>query len=139
MEAKKEFNNFIEQINFLKQSLEECRKEIEENRKEIERVKNEVKELYTRKPFFNRFSDFLQNNQNNNEKNNILNELEEVELNEIFINKEEIKCVICLENCSINDKISYLPCIHFFHSSCIKNWIRIKDRCPICNNIIKFS
>jgi len=73
------------------------------------------------------------------DNNEILNQLEEVELNEQFKNKEEIKCIICLEAFSIGDKISYLPCFHYFHSSCIKNWIKIKNKCPFCNNIIKFS
>ena len=135
-EAKKEIEGKGKEIEENGREIEKIKKEIEENGEEIEREKNV---LYNMMSFFNRFSDFFQNTQNNNDKNKILNGLEEVELDELFINKEEIKCAICLENFSINDKISYLPCIHFFHSSCIKNWIRIKDRCPICNNIIKFS
>ena len=84
----------------------------------------------------------IQGNSNSlQELNNdeILNNLEEVELNEQFKNKEEDKCAICLENFSIGDKVSYLPCLHYFHSTCIKNWIRIKNKCPFCNNIIKLS
>ena len=73
----------------------------------------------------------------NNNENEISNKLEEIELNKQFKNEEEIKCAICLEVFSIGDKISYLPCFHFFHSSCIKNWIRIKNKCPFCNNVIK--
>ena len=73
----------------------------------------------------------------NNNENEISNKLEEIELNQQFKNKEEEKCAICLEVFSIGDKISYLPCFHFFHSSCIKNWIRIKNKCPFCNNVIK--
>ena len=73
----------------------------------------------------------------NNNENEISNKLEEIELNQQFKNKEEIKCAICLEVFAIGDKISYLPCFHFFHSSCIKNWIRIKNKCPFCNNVIK--
>ena len=43
------------------------------------------------------------------------------------------KCIICLENYSIGDKVCYLPCLHLFHSLCIKNWIEIKNNCPLCN------
>ena len=131
--------------------LEQTKKEIKENGKRIENfektfrksvaeIEKEINELRINISFINNiFLDFLQNTNNNNDKNEILKGLEEVELNEKFKNKEEIKCTICLENYAIGDKISYLPCIHFFHSSCIKNWIRIKNKCPICNTIIKFS
>ena len=95
------------------------------------------KGLNTNMTYFQTFSDFFQTTQNDNNKIEILNKLEEVELNEQFKNEEELKCSICLENFSTNDKISYLPCAHFFHSSCIKNWIRIKNKCLIYNNIIK--
>ena len=64
--------------------------------------------------------------------------LEEVELKEPFKNGEEKKCMICLENFSIGDKISYLPCFHFFHSSCIYSWIKIKNKSPFCNSVINF-
>ena len=59
----------------------------------------------------------------------------EIDVNKEFIRnaKEEI-CLICLENYSISDKICYLPCFHFFHSSCIKEWIKNKSVCPLCNN-----
>ena len=83
-----------------------------------------------------RLFDSFQDNLNNDE---ILKKLEEIELNEHFKDKEENKCAICLEIFSIGNKISYLPCTHYFHSSCIKNWIRIKIKCPLCKNIIIFK
>ena len=115
--------NFRQEYN---QSLENIRQEFNQSfeniRQEIESMRNELNLL----PI-------------NNNENEISNKLEEVELNEQFKNKEEIKCGICLEIFSIGDKISYLPCFHFFHSSCIKSWIRIKNKCPFCKNIINFS
>ena len=30
------------------------------------------------------------------------------------------------------DKLGRLSCRHDFHVSCIKNWLLIKDACPIC-------
>ena len=41
------------------------------------------------------------------------------------------KCSICLEPIETNN-IYFLPCIHFFHSSCIDNWLYRKIICPIC-------
>ena len=69
-----------------------------------------------------------------NKTNIKIENLEEIMIKEksiININNDE-KCMICLFNYSINDKISYLPCAHFFHSCCIKNWIIIKNKCPLC-------
>ena len=68
--------------------------------------------------------------------NEVLNDLKEVELNEKLINDEENNCPICLENYSMDNKVICLPCSHYFHSSCIKNWIRIKNECPYCKNPI---
>jgi hypothetical protein len=39
-------------------------------------------------------------------------------------------CSICINK--INNKESYLPCGHVFHSDCILNWMEYKMNCPIC-------
>ena len=128
-----------------KKMLEENKKMVQENKKMLEKNKKMVQEnerilegLINNEIIFSineRLFDFFQENLNNDE---ILKKLEEIELNEQFKNKEENKCGICLEIFSIGDKVSYLPCFHSFHSSCIKNWIRVKNKCPFCNNIILF-
>ena len=41
-------------------------------------------------------------------------------------------CSICLEDFKIREKVAVLPCIHFFHNNCIKNWIKKQNTCPIC-------
>ena len=167
MGEKNDFNYYQDEINLIRRSFEKLKKkidqhgekienvkteieqngenikivktEIEQHEENIEKVEKEIKEINIKISFIFGLSDSLQNINNNHDENRILNNLEEVEFNEQFKNKEEIKCTICLENISIGDKIIYLPCVHLFHSSCIKNWIRIKNQCPICNNIIKFS
>ena len=35
-----------------------------------------------------------------------------------------------------NDEIMNLPCVHIFHSNCIKKWMKRQDICPICKNKI---
>ena len=66
--------------------------------------------------------------------------LDENELTkELIQNLNEEKCLICLENYFIKEKISYLPCLYFFHSNCIKKWIALKNKCPLCNNYIIFE
>jgi ATPase subunit of ABC transporter with duplicated ATPase domains len=80
------------------------------------------------------------NNENKNENNNIVDMIEEIELTQDIINKAETKeCSICLEEYYIYNKISYLPCFHFFHTTCIKNWLKNSKKCPLCNIEVKFE
>ena len=41
-------------------------------------------------------------------------------------------CSICLESFRRSEEIKHLPCGHFFHSSCINQWLEIDNRCPCC-------
>ena len=52
------------------------------------------------------------------------------------LTEEKKKCCICLENFKKNDETMILPCIHIFHSNCIKKWMKRQDICPICKNKI---
>ena len=47
-------------------------------------------------------------------------------------NNNNGKCMICLSNFKKGDKESTLPCLHMFHSSCIKKWMFQKSSCPLC-------
>ena len=77
---------------------------------------------------------------NENKRNKIIELLEEIVLTEQILSKLDNKqCLICLDNYIKGEKISYLPCFHFFHSLCIKSWIKRSDKCPLCKNIIKFE
>jgi hypothetical protein len=42
------------------------------------------------------------------------------------------KCMICLEDFKSKEKVTALPCIHFFHTQCITEWIERKNECPVC-------
>ncbi|CAH2043177.1 unnamed protein product [Thlaspi arvense] len=42
------------------------------------------------------------------------------------------KCVICLCELKYNDDASKLGCGHDFHFECIKNWLMVKNLCPLC-------
>jgi hypothetical protein len=42
------------------------------------------------------------------------------------------KCIICLEEFKNKEKVTALPCIHFFHTPCIKDWVKKQKSCPIC-------
>ena len=48
------------------------------------------------------------------------------------LDEEKKKCLICLENFKIGENTIILPCIHIFHSNCIKKWMEKNNKCPIC-------
>ena len=53
------------------------------------------------------------------------------------LSEDKKKCLVCLENFKNGDYFITLPCIHIFHADCIKKWMKQKNFCPICKNIIK--
>ena len=72
--------------------------------------------------------------------NKHLNLLNETKINNELLNNNEIKiCPICLDNYKIEDKILYLPCFHFYHSKCIKKWLKCSKICPLCKKEINFN
>jgi hypothetical protein len=48
----------------------------------------------------------------------------------------EINCCICLDTKkTINFAVS-AKCKHWYHKDCIKEWMDIKNKCPLCNGIL---
>lgn len=45
-------------------------------------------------------------------------------------------CAICYENYEPNVELQILPCDHHFHTSCIDEWLNMKDACPLCKKNI---
>lgn len=46
--------------------------------------------------------------------------------------KKNRECVICMVEFMVEDKIKYLPCLHFFHQECIDDWLMRSLTCPSC-------
>ena len=78
-------------------------------------------------------------NENNVDNNNI----SEDELNRIMeylpssvVNEknegENNNCVICLADFEPGESITTLPCVHMFHTECIKAWLKSNNHCPVC-------
>ena len=73
------------------------------------------------------------NNNVNRVDPNILNSLPETEVNDASkLDPDNKNCVICLEDFVDKDHIICLPCIHVFHSDCIKSWLEKNNCCPTC-------
>ena len=53
-------------------------------------------------------------------------------------NQEAKQCSICFEDYAENDTVVILPCDtrHIFHDSCISEWLKEKDTCPLCKTQI---
>ncbi|KAI9286898.1 hypothetical protein BC943DRAFT_320213 [Umbelopsis sp. AD052] len=41
-------------------------------------------------------------------------------------------CSVCKEDFSVSEDVLILPCEHFFHQECIKQWLLVNGTCPIC-------
>ena len=46
-------------------------------------------------------------------------------------------CKICGEFFKIGDKCQELGCLHAYHLDCLKPWLKINDKCPICRKKIE--
>ena len=55
------------------------------------------------------------------------------------LDNEKKKCIICLDDFKNGDKVSFLPCTHFFHYKCINSWFKNKNTCPLCKKEITQS
>lgn len=40
-------------------------------------------------------------------------------------------CSVCKEEFNISEEVLILPCEHFFHRECIKQWLLVNGTCPI--------
>ena len=75
------------------------------------------------------------NNIDENRKQ-LIDNLLEYELDKVDkLEESNKKCVICLEHFNNCDKIISLPCVHIYHSDCIKKWLLENNFCPICKYV----
>ncbi|XP_006643778.1 E3 ubiquitin-protein ligase MBR2-like [Oryza brachyantha] len=51
---------------------------------------------------------------------------------EQLYDQDDGKCAICLEEYKDNSLLGILKCNHDFHTDCIKQWLKVKNSCPIC-------
>lgn len=42
------------------------------------------------------------------------------------------ECSVCMDNVSIGEEVTVLPCRHWFHEQCVTIWLKEHDTCPQC-------
>ena len=63
----------------------------------------------------------------------ILNSLSSSKLKDISKLEDDKKnCIICMEDFQNGDDVIYLPCLHVFHTTCILEWFKGHNDCPVC-------
>ncbi|KAI5054498.1 hypothetical protein GOP47_0030606 [Adiantum capillus-veneris] len=52
----------------------------------------------------------------------------------VMVNSQECdsKCSVCQEEYMEGDELGELQCGHGYHTDCIKQWLLVKNQCPIC-------
>ena len=72
-------------------------------------------------------------NRNNSHGKHAINHFPEIVIEDVGkLDEVNKKCVICLEEFKNKEKVTALPCIHLFHTPCIKDWLKKQKICPIC-------
>ncbi|XP_062192403.1 E3 ubiquitin-protein ligase MBR2-like [Phragmites australis] len=47
----------------------------------------------------------------------------------------DIKCIICQEEYFSGVEVAKMVCKHYYHITCIQQWLRQKNWCPICKSV----
>ena len=93
-------------------------------------------------------SNDMNNIQNNNivepefdrKKQQLILEMDEFQYKHIlkYDSRKETKCSICLNEFDRTDIIkSFYKCEHIFHKSCLLNWLKKSNICPLCKHDLK--
>jgi len=45
---------------------------------------------------------------------------------------DQTRCAICFEDFEGGDCLKTMPCMHFYHSTCISRWLGTSNACPVC-------
>ncbi|KAF2573735.1 hypothetical protein F2Q70_00006065 [Brassica cretica] len=54
------------------------------------------------------------------------------ELPVVELSSGNIACAICIGDFVVKEKVTRLPCWHYYHGECIVPWLEMKNTCPVC-------
>ena len=107
------------------------------NNLEDENFEDDLEEQEEENSLNDELDEFYADEIDNGIEDNVIETLPKSRIKDISkLTEDKKKCCICLENFKVNDETINLPCIHIFHSNCIKKWMKRQDICPICKNKI---
>ena len=46
-------------------------------------------------------------------------------------------CCVCLDLMPANADVLHLPCSHFFHARCVREWLAVSASCPLCKTAVE--
>lgn len=49
------------------------------------------------------------------------------------------RCVVCVDDLTKGEKVTTLPCGHFFHGECVVPWLKMHNTCPSCRGPVESS
>ena len=124
-----EYNRKIEEMN--RQLENERRRRQEEYNRRIEEIRRQLEDNRRR------LNEELRIRYDIGDYNNNYDNLIESKININKLNEENKTCVICYEDFKDNEDAIFLPCFHFFHTECIKEWLKKRDICPLCKISVK--
>ncbi|KAM3342684.1 E3 ubiquitin-protein ligase CIP8-like [Capsicum galapagoense] len=54
----------------------------------------------------------------------------------VVLKEEENKttCAVCKDEILVVEKVTELPCSHYYHWECIVPWLNIRNTCPVCRH-----
>lgn len=56
------------------------------------------------------------------------------ENNRANFSEENKSCTICISRYELDEEYMILPCLHRFHSECIREWFARRNTCPNCKD-----
>lgn len=62
----------------------------------------------------------------------VVENLPVVVLSEKELKEDNVVCAVCKDDISAEDRVTKLPCCHFYHGDCIVPWLCIRNTCPVC-------
>jgi len=71
-----------------------------------------------------------------------LNQIMEVLPSDVIngrVEGNDTNCVICLGDFQQGESVTTLPCLHRFHTDCIRSWLQTKNDCPVCKHVITLN
>lgn len=62
----------------------------------------------------------------------VVDDLPVVEITSEELSKGKIVCAVCTGEVAVGEKVTRLPCWHYYHGECIVPWLGVKNTCPVC-------